>query len=132
MALQPTDANAAIYYTLDGSLPSTNSLLYSGAFNLFSNATITASAFETNFINSASAQAAFVIQPAYFTSQGFSNDIFRLSFSGTAGSNYVLEALDDLINWTPLFTNVATSNLFDLFDGSATNFAQRFYRVRQQ
>jgi PA14 domain-containing protein/chitobiase/beta-hexosaminidase-like protein/Big-like domain-containing protein len=132
VALQSADTNATIYYTLDGSLPSTNSFVYSGAFNLMSNATITASAFETNFVNSASVQAAFLIQPAHFTSQGFSNNIFHLSFLGAPGSNYVLEASTNLINWTPLFTNMAPSNLFDLYDAGASNFSSRFYRVLQQ
>jgi len=132
VTLQSTDTNAAIYYTLDGSLPSTNSFLYSGVFNLFSNATITASAFETNFVNSASVRASFLIPPLYFTSEGFSNSVFRLSFFGTSGSNYVLEASTNLINWAPLSTNVASTNLFDLYDARATNFPRRFYRVRQQ
>ncbi len=132
VTLQSPDTNASIYYTLDGSLPSTNALLYSGAFNLSSNATITASAFETHFVNSASVRAAFLIQPLQFTSEGFSSNVFRLSFAGATGSNYVLEASTNLVNWTPLFTNVATSNLFDLYDPGATNFPHRFYRVRQQ
>jgi autotransporter-associated beta strand protein len=132
VALQSPDANAAIYYTLNGTLPTTNSLRYLGAFNLTSNATISASAFETNFMNSASASAAFVIQPLYFTAEGFSSNVFRLSFAGSAGSNYVLQASTNLIQWTPLFTNTPSSNLFDLFDPEAMNFPRRFYRVLQQ
>ncbi len=132
VTLQSPDPNAAIYYTLDGSLPSINSLRYSSAFTLFTNATVTASAFETNFVNSASVSAAFAIQPLYFTSEGFSNGVFRLSFAGTKGSNYVLEATTNLTTWTPLVTNAATTNLFDLFDADATNYPHRFYRVRQQ
>jgi len=132
VALQAGDSNAVIYFTLDGSLPSTNSMVYSGAFNLSSNAIISASAYETNFINSAAASAVFVIQPLAFTSEGFVTNVFRLSFSGAAGSNYVLQASTNLVNWTPLFTNTATSNMFDLFDSQATNFPYRFYRVLQQ
>ena len=114
VALQSVNTNVAIYFTLDGSLPTTNSLLYSGAFNLSSNAIVSASVYGTNFINSAAANAAFVIQPTAFTSQGFTNNVFRLRFSGATGSNYVLEATTNLINWTPLVTNVATTNLFDI------------------
>jgi hypothetical protein len=73
VTLQSPDPTAAIYYTLDGSLPSTSSLLYSGTFNLLSNATVTASAFRTNYVNSANVKAAFLIQPLYFTSQAFTN-----------------------------------------------------------
>jgi hypothetical protein len=132
VTLQSPDPNATIYYTLDGSLPTSNSLHYSGAFTLFTNATVTASAFETNFVNSASVSAAFAIQPLHFTSQGFTNGVFRLSFAGTTGSNYVLEATTNLTTWTPLVTNAAVTNLFDLFDADATNYPHRFYRVRQQ
>jgi len=132
VTMQSPDPNATIYYTLDGSLPSSNSLRYAGAFTLFTNATITASAFETNFVNSASVSATFTVQPLHFTSEGFSNGMFRLSFAGMTGSNYVLEATTNLTTWTPLVTNAAATNLFDMFDADATNYPHRFYRVRQQ
>jgi hypothetical protein len=82
--------------------------------------------------NSASAIAAFVVQPVHFTSEGFSNSAFRLSFVGTTGSNYILEASTNFINWTPLSTNQATTNVFDVFDPQATNFPHRFYRILLQ
>ena len=83
VTLQSTNANAAIYYTLDGSTPTTNSLLYSGPFNLTSNATVSASAFETNYVNSAPASALFVVLPVQFLSESFSNGVFRLQFLGS-------------------------------------------------
>jgi len=132
VALQSPDPTAAIYYTLDGSLPTTNSLLYSGSFNLFSSATVTASAFKVNYINSASVSAVFNLPPLHFTSEAFTNGAFRLSLSAAPGSNYVLETSTNLTLWTPLLTNVATTNLFDFLDPDATNFPNRFYRVRQQ
>jgi len=51
---------------------------------------------------------------------------------GTTGSNYVLEASTNFINWTPLSTNRATTNVFDVFDPQATNFPHRFYRILLQ
>ena len=132
VSLQSPDPTAAIYYTLDGSLPTTNSLLYSSAFNLFNSTTVTASAFKTNLVNSANVSAAFNLQPLYFTSQAFTNGMFRLSLAAAKGSNYVLEASTNLTTWTPLFTNVPTTNLFDLFDTNATDYEHRFYRVREQ
>ncbi|HXT12522.1 MAG TPA: FN3 associated domain-containing protein [Candidatus Angelobacter sp.] len=132
VALQSPDPNASIYYTLDGSLPTTNSLLYTGAFNLFTNATVSASAFETNYMNSAEASAAFLIQPLYFTYEGFSNSVFRLRIAGMTGSNYVLEASTNLQDWTPLLTNTAVTNIVDLMDPQATNFPYRFYRILQR
>jgi cytochrome c553 len=130
--VQPPDTNATIYYTLDGSLPTTNSLRYSGPINLFSSATISANAFETGYNNSVAASALFLVQPVYFTSERFSNNVFQLGFYGAAGSNYVLQATTNFINWTPLSTNMATSNQFNFSDVKATNFPYRFYRVLQQ
>jgi mono/diheme cytochrome c family protein len=132
IALTAPDTNAAIYYTFDGSNPTTNSLLYSGAFNLATNAVLSASAFRTGYVNSMSANATFFIQPVKFTAQGFSNGVFRLQFLGAVGSNYVLQTSTNLMDWTPLATNPATTNIFDFIDPGSSNFGQRFYRVLQQ
>jgi uncharacterized repeat protein (TIGR03806 family) len=133
VTLQSPDTNAAIYYTLDGSLPTTNSFLYSGAFNLFTNATVSANAFETDYNNSIAATALFNVQPLYFTSMGFlANRQFQLGFAGVAGSNYVLQATTNFSIWTPISTNTAVTNLFNLVDPNAANFPYRFYRVLQQ
>jgi len=132
LALQSPDTNAAIYFTLDGTLPTTNSLLYSNAFNLTSNATVSASAFRTGYVNSVAASALFFVQPLQFTSEGFSNGVFRLQFLGAPGSNYVLLTSTNLVNWTPLATNPAVTNVLNFIDPGASNFPNQFYRVLQQ
>jgi hypothetical protein len=132
VTLMPPDINATIYYTLDGSLPTTNSLLYSGAFNLMSNATVSANAFEAGSNNSVAASALFLIQPLSFISEGFTNQGFQMSLAGVTGSNYVLEASTDLLNWTPISTNMALTNYFNLIDPNAANFPIRFYRILEQ
>jgi len=127
------DTNAVVYYTLDGSMPTTNSLRYAGSFNLTTNATIAASAFETNFINSAAANALFSVLPVHFTSASFlTNQQFQLGFVGVIGSNYVLQATTNFLTWTPISTNTAITNQFNFLDTKATNFPFRFYRVLQQ
>jgi hypothetical protein len=131
--LQPPDNNAAVYYTLDGTLPTTNALLYSAPLLVSSNATLMATAFETNFDNSVAASALFTIQPPFFTTEAFtSGGVFQLGFSGAAGNRYVLQASTNLIDWTPIATNMATTNLFNLMDSNAAAFPSRFYRVLQQ
>ena len=133
VALAAPDTNATIYYTLDGTTPTTNSLLYAGPFNVTGNATIAASAFRTNYNNSVAATAFFFITPVQFTAANFAtNRQFQLGFLGVTGSNYVLQASTNLLNWTAISTNTATTNAFYLFDPKATNFSQRFYRVLQQ
>ncbi|HTB85728.1 MAG TPA: chitobiase/beta-hexosaminidase C-terminal domain-containing protein [Candidatus Sulfotelmatobacter sp.] len=133
VTLTAPDTNAVIYYTLDGSLPTTNSLHYSGTFNLATNATIAASAWRTNYNNSIAANALFFITPVQFASANFTtNRQFQLNFLGSAGSNYVLQATTNFVNWTALSTNTATTNSFPLLDPKATNFPYRFYRVLQQ
>jgi len=132
VTLTPPDTNASIYYTLDGSLPTTNSSVYSGTFNLTSNATVSANAFEAGYNNSVAASALFLVQPLSFISEGFTNQQFQMGFAGVIGSNYVLEASTDLLNWIPISTNTAPTNFFNLADPNAGSFPHRFYRVQQQ
>ncbi|HEY4414892.1 MAG TPA: chitobiase/beta-hexosaminidase C-terminal domain-containing protein [Verrucomicrobiae bacterium] len=132
VTLSAPNTNAMIYYTLDGSLPTTNSLRYTGPFNLNDNAIISANDFAANYNDSVAATALFQVEPLHFTSAGFSHDIFRLGFMGVAGSNYVLQATTNFSTWTPVSTNLATNNLFILFDANATNYPYRFYRIERQ
>src|SRR5439155_19907113 len=134
VTLSAPDTNAALYFTLDGSLPTTNSFLYTPTLLLTSNATLTASAFEPGFINSVAASAQFTIEPViHFTSGSFStNGQFQLGFFGITGRTYVLQASTNLVNWIPLNTNVAVTNQFLLTDPGAGNFPYRFYRALQQ
>ena len=52
---------AAIYYTQDGSAPTTASTVYTGPFNIATSQTITAIAAASGYLNSAAASAAYVV-----------------------------------------------------------------------
>ena len=133
ITLAAPDTNAVIYYTLDGSLPTTNSLIYSGTFTLTGNATVTASAFLTNYDNSVATSALFFVNPLYFSTAAVAtNQQFQVNFVGVPGSNYVLQATTNFATWVPLSTNTLTTNPFILFDTNAAGFPYRFYRVLQQ
>ena len=133
LAIQSPDTNAIIYYTLDGSQPTTNSSQFASTLNLVSNVTVSAFAADTNFYNSIVVSALFSVQPLYFTATGFlTNQQLQLGFMGVAGSNYVLQASTNLTTWTPLSTNNTATNWFNFLDPNATNYPYRFYRVLQQ
>ena len=133
ISLSAPDTNSVIYYTLDGSPPATNSFRYTSAFNLTGSATVAASAFRTNYINSVTTSALFFVTPLYFTSAGFlPSQQFQLGFAGVPGSNYVLQATTNFSDWTPVSTNSGATNLLNLLDPAAANFPYRFYRVLQQ
>ena len=132
VSAQQPDTNADIYYTLDGSTPTTNSLRYAGPFTLLDSATVSASSFRTGYVNSVTASALFLVEPLHFASQGFTNNVFQLMFVGSAGSNYILQATTNFVTWTPISTNTALTNRFDFYDVKATNYPYRFYRVLRQ
>jgi hypothetical protein len=131
--IAPPDGTSQLYYTLDGTLPATNSLLYSGPLTLTNSATLAVSAYESNYNNSIAVSAAFMVQPLFFTSATFlMNAQFQLGIAGVVSNTYVLQATTNFSTWTPISTNTALTNLFNLVDPNATNFPYRFYRVLQQ
>jgi hypothetical protein len=57
---------------------------------------------------------------------------FALHLSGPAGSNYVIQASTDLINWVPISTNAAPTGTVTYTDAAATTLAFRYYRAKIQ
>jgi hypothetical protein len=128
-----TDATngVTIYYTLDGTTPTTKSLLYTGSFTLTNSAEVNAIAAQEAAFESGVASASFVVAPGVlFTSTSFStNGAFQLGLSAVPGSNYVLQATTNFATWVSLTTNQASNYFLDLFDPDASNYLLRFYRV---
>jgi subtilisin family serine protease len=59
-----------------------------------------------------------------------SDGSFQLRLSGEPQRAYIIQATTNLINWTPLFTNVtALSGTFVFTDNSTTSWTQRFFRA---
>ena len=54
-----------------------------------------------------------------------------LSLFTQPGAVYVMEASADLLHWSPVLTNLATSSRLNLRAPGADNFPERFYRARQ-
>jgi uncharacterized repeat protein (TIGR03806 family) len=133
VSLIHADTNAALHYTLDGSLPTTNSTLYTGPFALSSSATVRAKAFESGFNESVATTVQFIISPTvYFTSVAyFTNNQFQLQLSGAAGLTYILQGSTNLVNWVSVNTNTPLATPFYLVDPTATNYPSRFYRAIQ-
>ncbi len=121
-----------LYYTLNGTLPTTNSMLYTGPINLTSNATININAWASGYTNSVVSAAQFTILPGiYFSSPGgFTNGAFQMSFAGVIGPSYVLQVSTNLTQWISISTNTPVSSPFMLSDPGAAG-AARFYRVLQ-
>jgi uncharacterized repeat protein (TIGR03806 family) len=132
VTLQPPDSNATLYYTLDGSLPNTGSLLYSGPFLLASSAQVRANAFEPAFTNSVAANAQFtILTNLVLSAPNYSGGAFHLHFVAPTGFTYVLQASTNLAQWVPVATNVPASPSFNWLDPGASNFPARYYRVLQ-
>jgi hypothetical protein len=64
VTLASATTGASIYYTTNGTDPTTASALYTGAFTLLSSTTVKAKAVKSGMLESAVASASFTIQPA--------------------------------------------------------------------
>jgi hypothetical protein len=134
VTLQPPDTNAALYYTLDGTLPTNTSSLYTGPLLLTNTAILSVNAFESGFTNSVAASDLFTILPAvnFVGMPSFVNGVFESEISVQMGKSYIFQASTDLSNWISLSTNSPTSSPFEEVDPAATNYPFRFYRAIQQ
>jgi hypothetical protein len=135
LTLQPPDASALLYYTLDGTLPTIHSMLYTGPFTLGHSAMVTANAFETNYVNSVAVSVAFELVPplySFFAPGLLTNGSFQMEFWAPAGKTYVLQASTNFVNWISLSTNVPAASPFFLIDPGAQNLPARYYRVIAQ
>ena len=131
VSLAPPDATATMYYTLDGSQPTTNSVLYAGAFTVTNSpTTVTAYATEAGFTDSFPSSAVFNVYSDLLSGY-VTNGIFTLPLSGAPNMTYILQGSTNLIDWVALSTNVPTGSPFLLTDPNAGSFPQRFYRALQ-
>ena len=121
----PPDANATVYYTLDGSLPTTGSSVYSGPIILTNTAILTANAFESGSNNSVAVSGLYILDSEIlFTSPGsLSNGVFQLTLSVPPGRSYVLQASTNFTQWVSLSTNTpAVSSSYTVTDPKAGGF----------
>ena len=75
VTISDATANAAIYYTADGSTPTTSSTLYAGAITVSSSEAIQTFAAATGFANSSIASADYTISGADFSLTAASSDL---------------------------------------------------------
>ncbi|HXT40478.1 MAG TPA: chitobiase/beta-hexosaminidase C-terminal domain-containing protein [Candidatus Angelobacter sp.] len=134
VTIQHSDATARLYFTVDGSLPTTNSTLYTGPVTVTNSVTLKAVAFDTGFNNSVAATGTFTIRPPIqLVSASFNgNGQFQVDLQGQAGKTYIFQASTNLIDWVPISTNIAPANLFQFVDPSSTNYPYQFYRALEE
>jgi hypothetical protein len=66
------------------------------------------------------------------TTGKLANGAFKLTLNVPVGSNIVVEATSDLVGWTPISTNTATSSSMTFTDAAAATISCRFYRAKIQ
>jgi uncharacterized repeat protein (TIGR03806 family) len=134
ITLEPPDQISTLRYTLDGTLPTTNSAPYTAPFNVVDSGILKANAFEAGYVNSVAASATFtIVPPLYnlFAPTLLDNGSFQFQYWAPPGT-YVLEGTTDFVNWVPLSTNMPSVSPFYLTDPGANASPWRFYRAQQQ
>jgi plastocyanin len=99
------------------------------------NYTFTAKAFDNSGATTVSAPVTIYVQTnstigSVATVTGTSSG-FKLTLNGIAGQTYAIDVSSNLVNWTPLFTNVAPTDVFSITDTTTSGALQRYYRARQ-
>ncbi|HXR03333.1 MAG TPA: chitobiase/beta-hexosaminidase C-terminal domain-containing protein, partial [Verrucomicrobiae bacterium] len=84
VTISNTAPGAAVYYTTDGTAPTTNSALYAGPFVVSTTTTVQAVAAENGFVNSAVASASFVNSQNYPPPPWLTGDIGAVGLTGSA------------------------------------------------
>jgi hypothetical protein len=74
--------------------------------------------------------AVFVETNAILSNAGFGSGQFHITINGIAGQTYETDTSSNLVNWVPLSTNVAPSDVFIITDPAPTG-GQQYYRTRQ-
>jgi len=83
----------------------------------------------SNLVSVTSASASLSIYlPLVLEGPSYKAAAFQVQLTGAVGSNFVLQASTDLLTWTSLFTNVATTGFLTVTDIYAGDFNYRFYR----
>jgi len=130
--LTPPDGSATVRYTLDGSLPTTNSALYTGPFAITNPVVnLSANAFEAGFVNSVATNSQYFIYQDSFLAGSISNGVFSVPLTGAPGVTYILLGSTNLVDWVPIATNTPGVSPFTLSDPNAGSFPRRFYRAVQ-
>jgi hypothetical protein len=55
--------------------------------------------------------------------------MFNIKIPSQAEKMYILQASQNLINWSSIYTNNGTGSVIDLIDNDAILINKRFYRV---
>ena len=67
--------------------------------------------------------------PLRFVSSASAGGRFSALLAGVAGSNYVVLCSTNLVNWSPVATNLSSGGLINFTD-TATPGGRRYYRAR--
>lgn len=73
---------------------------------------------------------------AFYTTNAPRTDVFKICMLGETGSNYMVEAAEELslpvvTNWHDIGVMTFTNGIWRYFDTDAMNFNKRYYRARQ-
>jgi hypothetical protein len=117
VTISDATTGVSIYYTTDGSTPTTSSALYSGAITVSSTETINAIAVATGYANSPVGSAAYTIN---ITPPSFAISLASSSLTVTAG-----QSVTDMVTVTPQngFNSAVTFTCSGLPSGATCSFS---------
>jgi hypothetical protein len=102
--------------------------LYAGGAFLFAGNQVSAYVAKASLGQASTAPYIITTNSAF----GFTNGQFGFDVSAAAGETLVILGSTNLVNWTPLQTNLLSSPLFYFIDPSAGTLTKRFYRAEAQ